>query len=264
MWIEILLNVLSMVLIIVFGIAIIFIALAAVVYLVGYLYDCVLGDTLVNVGRFLGSKFPIIKDNIFFQWICVKLQRKELYLRYETPLFAFCFSYMAVYIIAFILPIETGEYILASLIYLICYFIGMARRGWKRSEYYDRVLRNNLEFLKLSFLPLAFIVTLVGFVFTITGLKIQELPWDKFEIFETLNIWMSNSDESSMVNMLIRILILGAIFLFLLYVFSLPLQVVSYFIISVIQYFRAHRKQYVKLLKIYWDIIIHIKELIFR
>lgn len=262
MWGEFLLNILCMVLIVVFGVGIVFIAFAAVVYLGGYLYDCILGDILLNAGDFWASKCPKIKENQVFQVVWRKLQSKDLYLRYETPLFAFCFSYMAVYIIALILPIETGEYILASFVYLICYFVGMARRAWKKSEYYDRVLRNNLDFLKLSFLPLAFIITLVGFVFTITGLKIQELPWNQFEIFEMLNFWLSNGNESSMIYMFIRILILGTMLLFLLYIFSLPLQVVSYFIISVIQYFRAHRKQYMKILKIYWDIIIRIKELL--
>lgn len=246
----------------VFAVGLLFIVFVAVIYLVGYVYDCFLGNSLLKIWMYLGKKYSNLYGNRIFKKIWGVIEEKDLYLRYETPLFAFCFSYMAVYIIALFLPIRVGTYVIASFIYLLCYFIGMARRCYGKKEYYVQILSNNLDFLKLSFLPLAFIITIVGFICTITGLKVQEIPWKDISFWQVINGWITNMDESNMVYMFIRLLILGVILLLLLYLISLPIQVISYFIIILIQYFSEHNKPYIKLFKIYLDVLKRIKTFI--
>ena len=43
-------------------VAILFVAFAAVVYLMGYMYDCFFGNTLLRVSCYMISKFPNIKN----------------------------------------------------------------------------------------------------------------------------------------------------------------------------------------------------------
>lgn len=71
-----------------------------------------------------------------------------------------------------ILPDENGMgIIVASALYLLFYFVGMARKCGSDKTYYEKVLDNNMEFLKLSFLPLGFIITVLGFCFTVTQIQ---------------------------------------------------------------------------------------------
>ena len=53
-------------------------------------------------------------------------------------------------------------------------------RRYKENERYDAVLENNLEFLKLSFVPLAFLITIVGFVVIVSGVDLQQVDWEYF------------------------------------------------------------------------------------
>lgn len=106
-----------------------------------------------------------------------------------------------------------------------------------------------MEFLKVSFLPLGFIITVMGFCFTITGMKIQELPLNFTIIANTFISLMNYNDESNILMQFLKILASGGIILILFYILSLPVQVVSYFIISVINYFRKHKAGYIGLFK---------------
>lgn len=56
---------------------------------------------------------------------------------------------------ALVLPNENGtDIVVASALYLLLYFVGMARKCGRNEQYYEKILDNNIEFLKLSFLPL--------------------------------------------------------------------------------------------------------------
>ncbi len=188
-----------------------------------------------------------------------KIQSKELYLRYETPLFAYCFSYIAISVLTYILPTENGmSIIVASVLYLFFYFVGMARKYGSAEQYYNKGLNNIMDFLKLSFLPLGFIITVMGFCFTITGMKIQYHPLN-FTIIDNIFSGLINyNDETKILMLFLKILVSGGLLLILFYIISLPVQVVSDFVISVINYFRKYKVGYIGLFKKYRSIVIYL------
>lgn len=176
---ELLIKIGLLIMVVIFAIGLLFVMLISTVYTVGYVYDSIFGNSFIRLGHFIGRKYPKIKNIPLVVKVWKKFQPKELYLRYETPLFAYCFSYTAISLLAIILPIKNGlSIIVASFLYILAYFAGMAKKCRGNKRYYDKVLDNNIEFLKLSFLPLGFIITVLGFCFTITGMKVQELRFD--------------------------------------------------------------------------------------
>lgn len=64
--------------------------LISVVYIVGYVYDSIFGNSFISLGNFIGRKYPEIKNIQLVVKVWNKIQPKELYLRYETPLFTYC------------------------------------------------------------------------------------------------------------------------------------------------------------------------------
>ena len=111
----------------------------------GYVYDSIFGNSFIRLGHFIGGKYSKIKNIPIVAKLWRKIQPKELYLRYETPLFAYCFSYMAISLLALILPDENGMgIIVASALYLLFYFVGMARKCGNNEQYYKKVLDNNI------------------------------------------------------------------------------------------------------------------------
>lgn len=138
---------------------------------------------------------------------------------------------------ALVVPDENGiGIIVASALYLLFYFVGMARKCGRNEQYYKKILDNNMEFLKLSFLPLGFIITVLGFCFTIMGMKVQELPLDFAIIENTYTSLMNYNDDTNTLMFFLKIIVSGGLILILFYIISLPVQVMSYFIISIINY----------------------------
>lgn len=70
------------------------------------------GNSFISLGHFIGGKYSKIKNIPLIVKLWRKVQPKELYLRYETPLFAYCFSYTAISLLALILPDENGMVLL--------------------------------------------------------------------------------------------------------------------------------------------------------
>lgn len=207
---EVLKDLMLLIMIIIILAGLLFVMLISAVYIFGYIYDSIFGNSIVMLGHLLGRKHPKIKNNTLVVKIWKIIQKKELYLRYETPLFTYCFSYIAIFMLSRILPNKNDmSFIVASVLYLLFYFIGMARKCRSNEQYYNKVLNHNMEFLKLSFLPLGFIITVVGFCFTITGKKIQDLPFDFMTIVNTFTSLMNYSDETNMLMLPLKILVLG-------------------------------------------------------
>ena len=67
------------------------------IYVVFFLKDCLFGNWILKAGDYIGSKFPKIKDISVCKKIWRKIQIKEMYIRYETPAFAFCCSVSSAY-----------------------------------------------------------------------------------------------------------------------------------------------------------------------
>ena len=244
------LKLISLILIMIFSIGLLFIMLISVVYIAGYVYDSIFGNSFISLGHYISGKYPRIKNIPIVIKLWRKIQLKELYLRYETPLFTYCFSYTAISLLALVLPNENGMgIIVASLLYLLFYFVGMARKCGRDEQYYEKILDNNMEFLKLSFLPLGFIITVLGFCFTITGMKVQELSLDYAIIENAYTSLMDYNDETNTLMLFLKLIVSGGLILILFYVISIPVQVISYFAISVINYFRKHKAGYIGLFK---------------
>lgn len=253
---ELLIKLLSLTVIMIFLIGLLFVMLISVVYIAGYVYDSIFGNSFISLGHFISGKYPKIKNIPIVVKLWRKIQPKELYLRYETPLFTYCFSYTAISLLALVLPNENGtDIVVASALYLLLYFVGMARKCGRNEQYYEKILDNNIEFLKLSFLPLGFIITVLGFCFTITGMKVQELPLDFAIIENTYTSLMNYNDETNTLMLFLKLLVSGGLILILFYVISLPIQVISYFVISVINYFRKHKAGYIGLYKKFIGIV---------
>lgn len=254
--IELLIKLASLIVIMIFLVGLLFIMLISVVYIVGYIYDSIFGNLFIYLGHFLSGKYPKIKNIQIVRKLWRKIQPKELYLRYETPLFTYCFSYTAISLLALVLPNENGMgIIVASALYLLFYFVGMARKCGRNEQYYEKILDNNIEFLKLSFLPLGFIITILGFCFTITGMKVQELSIDFTIISNTYTSLMNYNDDTNTFMLFLKMIVSGGFILMLFYIISLPVQVISYFVISVINYFRKHKAGYIGLFKKYKSIV---------
>ena len=244
---ELLIKLLSLTVIMIFLIGLLFVMLISVVYIAGYVYDSIFGNSFISLGHFISGKYPKIKNIPIVVKLWRKIQPKELYLRYETPLFTYCFSYTAISLLALVLPNENGMgIIVASALYLLFYFVGMARKCGRNEQYYEKILDNNIEFLKLSFLPLGF---------TITGMKVQELPLDFAIIGNTYASLMNYNDETNTLMLFLKLIVSGGLILILFYVISLPIQVISYFVISVINYFRKHKAGYIGLSKKFLGIV---------
>ncbi len=242
--------------IMIFVVGLLFIMLISVVYIMGYVYDSIFCKSFISFGYFISGKYPKIKSIPIVVKLWRKIQPKKLYLRYETPLFTYCFSYMAIWLLILALPNENGMgIIVASVLYLGFYFIGMARKCGCDEQYYSKVLHNNIEFLKLSFLPLGFIITVLGFCFTITGMKIQELPLNYTIINNIFTSLINYKDKTNTLVLFLKILGSGGVILILFYIISLPVQVVAYFVISIINYFRKYKVGYIELFKKCRDIV---------
>ena len=100
-------------------------------------------------------------------------------------------------------------------------------------------------------MPVGYVITFFGFLFTITGVKVQDLNFDSnfiFEIIRNINFIKLNIVS---IEACVKTILLFAMLLILLYVISLPFQVISYFVISVINYARKYKEAYMELINNY-------------
>ena len=125
-------------------------------------------------------------------------------------------------------------------------------KNYNKPERYLDFLNHNMEFLKLSFLPCTFMITTVGFLYTI-----QEEKLFKQGVYISFNIWDKVSNviisadfkKESLKDILTNLSIYIFVVLIFLYVMSLPVQILGYFFISVILYFQKYGNGYKRLLR---------------
>lgn len=89
---ELLIKLMSLTVIMIFLVGLLFVMLISVVYIAGYVYDSIFGNSFISLGHFISGKYPKIKNIPIVVKLWRKIQPKELYLRYETPLFTYCFT----------------------------------------------------------------------------------------------------------------------------------------------------------------------------
>lgn len=66
---------------------------------------------------------------------------------------------------------------------------------------------------------------------------------------------MNYNDDTNTFMFFLKMIVSGGFILMLFYIISLPVQVISYFVISVINYFRKHKAGYIGLFKKYKSIV---------
>ncbi|MFV0393802.1 MAG: hypothetical protein ACK5LC_05345 [Coprobacillaceae bacterium] len=134
-------------------------------------------------------------------------------------------------------------YIIITVIFLLIFYFGM----WKRlkdiedNNYYIETLKKHRKFLNLSFIPLTFIVTSVGLMTAFNDVDINIIDIGK--ILE--NIFNTNISNN--------IFLVVIIFIILLYVASLPIQILALFINHIFQYFVEEGSVYKKIIKKVYD-----------
>lgn len=226
------------------------------VFMVEYAVDAVLGNSYLRLGHKIIKKYPSIKSIKPFRIIWRRIQPKNMYIRYETPFVTYIFSYCAIsFFSVFFLKKVSHSIIVSSIIYLTLYFVGMIRKFAGENDCLKNTLKRNLEFLKVSFLPFAFIITVFGFAFTVTGVKIQEIvDWENLLTKIGNEIVAFIGKTSNLYNPIFEVIVLlfktivvfGILFI-VLYVISIPLQVVAYGIIMLIMYFIDNKSGYTRL-----------------
>jgi len=107
---------------------------------------------------------------------------------------------------------------------------------------------------------MTFLLTIFGFAFAVTGFRIQDLHIDTNYIQNTISGVVEFNDNTDVVIMVIKLILIAIILIALLYIISLPIQLISYFVILVIQYFREHGNSYFILLKKYASIVKYLLE----
>lgn len=233
----------------------------------GYIFDSIFRKRLIKIGQWLTSNFPKIKENARCRKVWKRIQLQDMYLRYETPLITYCFSCTGIVVLGEFLGLilsidEWKANTIATGVYVFFYFVGMRRIYGCNEERYDAVLRNNIEFLKLSFLPLGFMITVLGFAFTVGNLDWkQDIYPTLFDMISKFWDWFQSimdANTNNIIHLLLQVILLGVIMIVAVYVISLPLQVIAYFVIMIIQYFRTYRLPYQKLVNEFRDGITNI------
>lgn len=244
--------------ILVYLVVFLFVLTISVVYTLGYIQDALLGEWLINhVLLFINKLSKSKKRNILKKFEGF-IKPKDMYMRYETPLCTYCFSFSALSIIMAILN-SLGTryvYVIAILFYITVYFVGMYRR-YRSDMFYYRILENNMDFLKLSFIPLTFLITVGGFLFTITGYRIQETDLNYFSMI--IQIFTEYDKSKGAIGDILYYFKSGIFILLIMYIMSIPMQLISYLVLQVIFYFKKHNKAYKKLLKCYIEILNRIR-----
>ena len=237
-----------------FSLAITVIMFKVIVNIFGYIYDSIFASIVLKIGHFIGRKIPCIKKFRIINMLWNNILNSEKCFRYQIPCVTYCFSYMVVLIIAPIFHYnDLINTIIVYVLYGLVYFLGMARRYKMDKKTYYMVLDNNMAFLKLSFMPIGFIITLFGFLFTITGMKIQEF---NFNYVTDITTYISSVQINNIsVEILLKIFFSIVILFLLFYIISLPFQVVSYFVIAVINYASNYREAYVELISNYKNLL---------
>ena len=121
--------------------------MSTAVYTLGYIYDIIFGNWIIQLGHKIGKKYYKIKNVSIIRKIWSLMQPKECYLRYATPVISYCFSYMAVSLLKLFIPTRNANisYIEAALVYIILYFVGLKRKYGKNDKKIAEILENNLD-----------------------------------------------------------------------------------------------------------------------
>lgn len=116
-------------------------------------------------------------------------------------------------------------YIGISIVYVFIFYLGMWRRigHIDKGEYFIETLSKHRKFLKLSFIPVSFVITVLGFISVFGDINISFILVIKY-VFEVL--------EGVKQNLLLN----GIILMIIVYIFSIPVQLMALFINNLFVY----------------------------
>lgn len=244
--------------------------LTASIYFVGYTYDAIFGNVFLYLGHKIGVKYPEVKKNPQIQKIWSKIQPKNLYLRYETPFYTYILCYPTIVLSLWVLDNKGFlDMIAVDFLYVLIYLIGMVRRcGW-REQYFGKILKNNKEFLKLSFLPFKFLVTSLSIAISIleffdSNFEIKAIALTNFcgTVKEICDI-LSRHASMAVLEALLEVVLMIIIFLIMCYILSFPIQLIAYLCLSIIDYFYKYKTGYKVLYSAYMKLLDPILKLLF-
>lgn len=225
-----------------------------------YVIDTLVGNWGHKIIQVAGNVMKL-QNRPCYRKLYKMLSPKEQYYRYETPLYTFILAYLGVctvYDIFLSSKDELLSIIVLSFIYLFCYLLGMYRKYGRNLTNYKRVLDMNMEYLQLFFIPFSFIVTIVGFILSLTDIYKFEYEYTSLmHLFENL---LSIKEIASGMYTLNFFILATDLFIWLA-LYSLPLQLVAYFLLKIIDYFLKNGKPYVLYYKKVFE---HIKEFFYN
>ena len=132
--------------------------------------------------------------------------------------------------------------------YSLCYFIGMYRKIGEDSKVnFLKTIESTQSFLKLSIIPISFIITLIGLISGISGMIDEGISIDMYSLSvifdELLKTGYNNSNILTLFILLFKFIILS-------YIFSLPAQLFGIFFGQVCVYILNHGKPYLEQIKL--------------
>jgi len=116
-------------------------------------------------------------------------------------------------------------YVCISILYVFIFYLGMWRRigHIDKGKYFIKTLGKHRKFLKLSFIPVSFVVTVLGFISVFGDINISFILIMRF-VFGVLD----GVKQNSLLN--------GIILMIIVYVFSIPVQLLALFINNLFVY----------------------------
>ncbi|MGW7886415.1 hypothetical protein ACWEW8_06970 [Staphylococcus xylosus] len=142
------------------------------------------------------------------------------------------------------------SYLSSSFVYLLAFYFGMYRRfkvdknNIKNKSIFLENLSIHRQFLNLSFIPLTFVITVIGII---SSLKIP-IKISIYDFNSSLNyisnIMINYIDSNNFLILLLGFILNLTILFILLYIFTIPLQLIALFINYVFKYFYEHGRYY--------------------
>ena len=135
--------------------------------------------------------------------------------------------------------------IIVYIVYTFVYCFGMYNRYYVDKEAYEKVLKVNKDFYSIYIMPASAFVAISGYLATITGVTIKEgsLSVELFYLVQNL-LNINSGYELPML-----IILSPMLFFLFMYILSLPLQLLIYLSICLIDHMNKSIESYKKINK---------------
>lgn len=146
--------------------------------------------------------------------------------------------------------IEIISYLTSIILYVLVFYFAMYRRfkvdndKIKSKKVFLDILSIHRQFLNLSFIPITFVITIIGIASSLnTPIQLNLLGLNNF-INYLFGKSILLSDSENILFILIAIFINFIVVFIGIYIFTIPLQLISLFVNYVFKYFYEHGRYY--------------------